>query len=436
MKPDTVILNARLRRDTDASRVSTVNSRPDPRVTSTPVNRHQIAAIALQDGYVAEIVPDGENTTNPWPEASTTIDAGEGFVTEPFVNGHLHLCKVYTLDQLGDAALLDYHGQGMGGAMTAIEAAAAVKKNYSVDGLLPGIRRALRLAVIHGISHIRAFADTDTTAGLAGIDAVMKGRDEFRDRVVVQAVAFPQDGILRDPGADDLVRRALEKGADAVGGIPWIELTDDDAREHVTRMLDLAVEFDRDVSMLVDDAGDAGLRTLETLAIETERRGLHGRVTAQHARAMALYPEPYFRKLLALLKRAGIGVISDPHTGPLHARVRDLRNAGIPVGLGQDDITDAYYPFGRNNMLEVAFLAAHLLWMTSAVEMEALYDMVTIEAARVLGIEQFELAPGNPANLVVHEEGAVRELLAHHKPPLWVLHRGRVVAHAGELVGL
>ncbi len=389
--------------------------------------------IRFADGRVEEI----EEQSGPGTSAvgdSETLDADGALVTEPFVNGHLHLCKVYTLDQLGDSAIAQYHAPGMGGAMTAIEAAAAVKRGYQREKLLPGIRRALELAAANGVSHIRAFADTDTTAGLEGIAAVMEGREEFRHAVTVQAVAFPQDGVVRDPGAAELIRQALEMGADVVGGIPWIELTDADATEHIRLMMDLAGEFDRDVSMLVDDAGDAGLRTLETLAVETHRRGWHHRVTAQHARAMALYPEPYFRKVVGLLKRAGVGVVSDPHTGPLHARVRDLREAGVPVALGQDDITDAYYPFGRNNMLEVAFLAAHLLWMTAAEDMEGLYDMITVDAARVLNLkaDQYGLRPGGPADLVIHRHATIREVLRDHSAPAVVIRGGRVIARNGE----
>jgi cytosine deaminase len=163
------------------------------------------------------------------------------------------------------------------------------------------------------------------------------------------------------------------------------------------------------------------------LAVRILRAGWQGRVTAQHARAMSLYPDPYFRKLTALLSQAGMSVVSDPHTGPLHARVRDLRNAGIPVALGQDDIADAYYPFGRNNMLEVGFLASHLLWMTSFDQLDAVYDMITTDAARALGMSDFALAPGNEANLVVHATDSVWRALREHDAPRWVLKRGNVV---------
>ena len=169
------------------------------------------------------------------------------------------------------------------------------------------------------------------------------------------------------------------------------------------------------------------VRTLEMLAVKTIQEGWVGRVVVHHARAMALYPEPYFRKIVGLLKQAGLGVLSDPHTGPLHARVRDLYDAGVAVALGQDDIADAYYPYGRNNMLEVAFLASHLLWMTTLHEMDVLYDLITTKAAQVLGIKDFEMKEGNRANLVVLDAESVREALTHHEAPLHVIKDGKEV---------
>ena len=240
-------------------------------------------------------------------------------------------------------------------------------------------------------------------------------------------VAFPQDGVLREPGAAGLVREAVVLGADVVGGIPWIEYTDAAAREHVRQMFEIAVAAEKPVSMLVDDAGDPGLRTLEMMAVSAIEAGWQGRVLAHHARAMALYPEPYFQKLAALLRQADMPVVTDPHTGPLHARVRELRAAGVRVCLGQDDISDAYYPFGRNNMLEVAFLAAHLLWMTTEEDMERLYDMITVEAARAMGLSDLRLEVGAPADLVVLDAPSVLEALRDHGAPVCVIRNGKVV---------
>ncbi|MCD6167942.1 MAG: amidohydrolase family protein [Caldisericia bacterium] len=360
-------------------------------------------------------------------KGSIEIDAKGKLVTESFVNAHLHLCKVYTLMKMTEEALKDYHGEDMGKAMTAIELAAKIKERYDEKWILPNVRRALKLAALNGVTHIRAFADVDSKAKLEGIKALIKAREEFKGIVDVQVVAFPQDGVVREPGAYELVREAMKMGADVVGGIPWIEFTEEDEQEHIDKMFEIAKEFDKPVSMLVDDAGDPGLRTLEMLAIKAIKEGWEGRVLAHHARAMALYPKPYFMKLVAILKKAKMGVISDPHTGPLHARVKEMIEEGALVALGQDDISDAYYPYGRNNMLEVAFLSSHILWMTTSEDMEKLYDMITIDAAKAMGIKNFGLKEGNDAHLVILKEENVLEALRNHDEPAYVISHGKLV---------
>ncbi len=388
----------------------------------TRFSQGKTLSIGIEGEKIAAV---GENL--PEAGAAQIIDAGGKLVTESFVNGHLHLCKVYTLEMVGQDALSSYHGGSMGGAMTAIEQASRVKDHYDEKWIIENVRKACRLAQKYGNTHIRAFADTDTKAKLEGIKALLKAREEFKDIVDLQVVAFPQDGVVRDPGADGYIRSALELGADVVGGIPWIEYTDADMQAHIDSMFALAKEFGKDVSMLIDDAGDSGLRSLEMLAVKTIKEGWQGRVTAQHCRAMAMYQEPYFRKVLALLQKAKIGLVSDPHTGPLHARVRDLYDAGVAVALGQDDIADAYYPFGRNNMLEVAFLAVHLLWMTTFGDMEILYDLITTNAAKAMGIKGHVLEPGGAADLVVLDAEDVYHAIWEHDAPLFVIRKGKDV---------
>jgi cytosine deaminase len=358
---------------------------------------------------------------------SVEIDAKGNLVTESFVNTHLHLCKVYTLDMMDEEAMMDYHGAEMGKAMTAIELAARVKDKYDQSWIIKNVRKAMALSAKFGCTHTRAFADVDTKAKLEGVKALIQARDEFREIVDIQVVAFAQDGIVREPGAADLVRQAMDLGADVVGGIPWIEYTDADIAEHVKVIFDIAEEYDKPVSMLVDDAGDPGLRSLEIMALETIKRGWQGRSLAHHARAMALYPKPYLQKVAALLNQANMGVVSDPHTGPLHARVRELREEGVLVCLGMDDISDAYYPYGRNNLLEVAFLVSHLLWMTTREDMEGLYDMVTTHAAQAIGLADFELKVGAPANIVILDEPNVLEALRNHSAPAHVISHGKLV---------
>lgn len=383
--------------------------------------QEELRDIAVTGGKIEKIAAGIEGP------ADTVIDAEGRLVTESFLNAHLHLCKVYTLQMMSEDALKDYHNEGMGKAMTAIEAAAKVKENYDEKWILPNVRKAVKLAALNGTTHIRALADVDNQAKLEGIKALLQAREEFKGVVDLQVVAFPQDGVVREPGAAELVRQALEMGADVVGGIPWIEFTEADEQSHIDQMVDLAVEFDRNVSMLVDDAGDPGLRTLEMLALKTIEKGWEGRVLAHHARAMCLYPDPYFMKLVALLKRARLGVVSDPHTGPLHARVKELLREGALVCLGQDDVSDAYYPYGRNNMLEVAFLNSHLLWMTTTGDMETLYDMITLDAARSMGVDDFGLEVGRTANLVVLQEESVLEAFRSHREVRHLVSHGRLV---------
>jgi len=384
----------------------------------------RLAEIGIRQGRIVAI---GENLER---RATTEIDASGNLVTESFVNPHLHLCKVWTLPMMEEEALKSYQGEAMGKAMAGIELASKIKEKYAESWIAENARRAVALAALHGNLHIRAFADVDSKARLEGVKALLRVRDEFRGIVDLQIVAFAQDGIVRESGALELMQEAMTLGADVVGGIPWIEFTDAEAARHVKACFDLAQKFDKDVSMLLDDAGDPGLRTLEMMAVETIGRRWQGRALAHHCRAMSLYPMPYVQRLARLLRAARIAVVTDPHTGPLHARVKELLADDVVVCLGQDDISDAYYAFGRNNMLEVAFLASHLLWMMTRQDVEKLYDMITVDAATAINLPGFRLTEGAVADLVVLNQPDVIEALRFHEPPAHVIKSGALVDQA------
>jgi cytosine/creatinine deaminase len=385
--------------------------------------RDGLRELGIKDGHVVAISDHLEG------EAVIDIDANGNLVTESYVNPHLHLCKVFTLPMMEEEALKTYHGAGetMDTAMAGIELASKIKEKYAEEWIVGNARRAIALAALNGSLHVRAFADVDGKARLEAIKALIRVRDEFREIVDIQVVAFAQDGIMREPGTAELMTEAMALGADVVGGIPWIEFTEADTASHVHQCFDLAEKFNKDVSMLLDDAGDPGLRTLEMMAVEALRRGWQGRALAHHCRAMSLYPTPYFQRLARILRSARVAVVTDPHTGPLHARVKEMLAEGLLVCLGQDDISDAYYPFGRNAMLEVAFLASHLLWMMTRQEIESLYDMITVAAAAAINVAPFALCEGAPANLVVLHEPDVVEALRSHAPPAHVISSGKLV---------
>jgi cytosine deaminase len=393
---------------------------PDLIIRNARLRSGKVCDISISDGRFDSI---GEHLT---ASAGEVIDANGSLVTESFAVAHLHLDKVMTGAFAEEAVLAEYEGSSMGGAMTAIELASKVKEHYVESEILERVRNVLTDAEYYGVSHLRAFADVDTKAKLTGVKALLKAKDEFKNRIDIQIVAFPQDGIIREPGAEELLYKSMALGADLVGGIPWIELTEEDSKRHIDIAFEIAKKYDADVAMLTDDAGDPELRTTEYLATSAIKNGWVGRVTACHARATALYNDVYHRKFAALLKKADVGIVTDPHTGPLHVRVKELLNAGVTVALSQDDVYDAYYPYGRCNMLEIAFLAAHLLWMTSNQDREILYDMITKNAAKVMGIDGYGLAKDNPANLVILDAKDLRTALTYHTEPLYVIRNGRV----------
>jgi cytosine deaminase len=384
----------------------------------------RLVEIGIRDGRIAAMAESLD------AKAADEIDARGNLVTESYVNPHLHLCKVWTLPMMEEEALKSYQGEAMGKAMAGIELASKIKEKYAESWITENARRAAALAAVYGNLHIRALADVDRKARLEGVRALLRVREEFRGILDIQVVAFAQDGIVREPGASDLMRDAMRLGADVVGGIPWIEFSNADAAAHVKICFDLAQEFNKDVSMLLDDAGDPGLRTLEMMALEALQRGWHGRALAHHCRAMSLYPMPYLQRLTRILNEARVPIVTDPHTGPLHARVKELLAEKVLVCLGQDDISDAYYPFGRNNMLEVAFLASHLLWMMTRQDIDKLYDMITIDAAAAINVAGFGLAEGAAANLVVLDQPDVVEALRFHRAPAHVISHGKLVDQA------
>ena len=383
----------------------------------------------LRSGRISDIAVANENVALIAERfdgsADKVVDVEQNLVTEPFVIAHLHLDKVMTGSLAEEATLSEY--QGGGGSMAAIELASRVKEHYVESEIVQRVRDLLNEAERYGVSHIRAFCDVDPKAELKGIKALLQIKREFEDRIQIQIVAFPQDGILREPGTEELLYKSMDLGANVVGGIPWIEYTNEDARKHIDIAYEIAKKYDADIAMLTDDAADAELRTTEYLATSAIKKKWVGRVSACHVRASALYNEVYHRKFTAILKAAGVGVVTDPQTGPLHVKVKELLAAGVNVALSQDDVDDAYYPYGRCNLLEIAFLASHLLWMMSRQDRETVYDMITGNAARILRIEGYGLQVGNTASMIELNGKDLRQAYAYHSEPIHIMRKGKLL---------
>lgn len=383
--------------------------------------------IGVQDGRIAAVEPSLGG------RAAREIDAAGRLVTPPLVNPHLHLDKA----RLGDV-MRPNRSQTL---QEAIEITWDFKRGYTVEDIGARAGAVLEMAVREGTLHVRAFADVGTIGGLTPVRGLLALRERVRGLVDVQVVAFPQEGILRDPGTDTLLREALALGADVAGGLPWYEMTDEDARRHIDIVFALARERDADIHMLVDDTDDANSRSLEYLAVKTLREGYRGRVSASHCGALAAYNDAYAAKVIGLVRDAGITIVSNPHISLVLAgrrdrepvrrgitRVRELLAAGVNVASGQDDVNDPYYPFGRSSQLEVALFMAHAAHLTYPPELETVLDMVTVNAARALRLAGYGLQPGDRGDLLVWDAGGVKEALTLQRPPAWVVRGGRVVA--------
>ena len=303
--------------------------------------------------------------------------------------------------------------------------------------------RTIETGVKNGTTFFRLFCDVGTIGGLKAARGLLLAREKMKEYATIQVVAFPQEGIVRDPGAAELMDEAIKEGCDIVGGLPWYEYSDADAREHIDICFDLAKKHDLDIHMLVDDTDDANSRSLEYLAIKTMHEGFEGRVAASHCGAMAGYNDVYAAKVIDMVATAGVTISVNAHINLVCsarldrepkrrgcARVKELLARGANVVTSQDDVNDPYYPFGKPDPLECASMIAHVAQLTLPHELEQVMDMVTVNAAKCARLKDYGIAPGMTANLVVVGAPSTHEALRVQPPRRHVFRNGREVARS------
>jgi cytosine deaminase len=374
-------------------------------------------------------------------EGAASLDAGGRMVVPAFVQPHIHLDKVLTGPLLGP--------NRSGTLAEAIALSHAVKRAATVEQIRARAGRVIRAAVLAGTTAIRSHVDVDTIGGLKGLRGVAAARDDHADLCTVQLVAFPQEGILRDPGTDVLMVEAMREGADVVGGMPHWEEGLDAARRHIEFCLQLAVENDADVDMHVDETDDPYWRSFELLIEEAQRRDWGARTTAGHLCAMAAWEDDYAAAVIARAASAGVMVATNPPTNLMLQgrgdpeprrrgipRVKELLAAGVVVGAGQDCVDDAFYPFGSADPLQVALIVAHAAQLGTPAEIAAALRMVTDDAARLLRLPDYGLVVGARADLVILDAESERDALREQAARRWVLYGGRVVAETEHVARL
>jgi cytosine deaminase len=255
--------------------------------------------IFIEGGRIKAIAPQLGETGSP------EIDAKSSLVLPGLFNMHFHADKCL----LGEVMRPNISGT----LPEAIEITNDFKRKYDPEEVAARAIRAIEAGVKNGTTFFRLFADVGTIGGLRAARGLMLARERMRPYCDLQVVAFPQEGIVRDPGAAELLEEAIKEGCDIVGGLPWYEYTDEEARQHIDSCFDIAKRYDRDIHMLVDDTDDANSRSLEALALKTMREGFQGRVTASHCGAMAAYNDVYAHKIIDMVAIAEITISVNAH---------------------------------------------------------------------------------------------------------------------------
>ena len=361
------------------------------------------------------------------------LDADGRLVTPPLVDCHLHLDASLT------AGRPRYNESGT--LIEGIHVWGELKESLTPEDVLQRAREIVRWSAAQGTLFIRAHADV-SAKNEAPLKGLLRLRDEVADLVTIQVTAFPQDGIYSDPANEELFERALQLGADCVGGIPHYEPTAELGLREVHRVFELAKRYGRRIDVHCDETDDPASRFLEVMADNTVQHGLSGLVTASHCTAMGSYEPYYSSKLHGFLRRAGINVVVNPYANSLiqgrldvypkrrgFAQLKELLAAGVNVSLGNDVIMDPWYLMGRADMIEAASLALHFTYMSGLDEIPEMLRCATERGARTLGVEdEYGLEEGKPADLVVFDAPSALEVLRLHAPRRWVIRRGRVVA--------
>jgi cytosine deaminase len=349
---------------------------------------------------------------------------------------HCHLDKCLT------SSWAEVWGKTSTGSPEAIPAATRVKERFTESDIVERASRALVSSVIAGTTAVRAFADVDTVGGLLAVKSLLKVKERFRAALDVQVVAFPQEGLIRDEGAEELLEKSMELGADVVGGMPWYEKSREAAERHTDIVFAVAQKYRKDIHTLIDDNSDPSSKNLEYLLKKTIKEGYAGRVAASHCRGALDSPdEGYAKRVVGLAKTAGLTVVENSHVSlfmygrsdkhPVRrgvTRVREFLDAGVNVAVAQDDIDDPYYPFGRGDMLELAFVMCHAAHLGSPEEMESAFDMVTYNAASGMGLGGYGVAKGDRADLALLDASGVHDALRLQPDRLAVIKHGKVVA--------
>ena len=389
--------------------------------------------LLIDNGSIARVTPSGSTSD---VDAGEVLDAGGRAVVPGFVETHLHL----------DKALLDERMPNLAGTLEgAIKVTGALKARFTTEDVLERSRKVLDMAIAQGTTAIRTQPDVDPIARTIGADAMLTLRDEYRGRVDLQVVAFPQEGIVKAPGTIEMMEDCLRNGADVVGGCTYNEVDVDTCKEHIRQVFDLAEKYSVPVDMHTDfwvDDSDPRYALVEHIADVTIERGMQGKVTLGHMTSLASLSGAHRVAVWDRIKEAGINIVVLPFTD-MHLNARtddhDVRRGVAPVklmwdvevsvGLSSNNVRNAFTPFGNADLMDVALFMAQVGHMGSPDDFRHLMNTITYDNARIIGVDTgYGVRVGDRADLVVLDAPDPATALLNRAVRTAVVKGGRIVA--------
>ena len=395
-------------------------------VKNAKLRNGSVTDILVEDGKFAKIQPKIQI------EQVDTIDAKEHLVSPPFCDAHLHLDAVLSVGRPR------YNQSGT--LLEGIQIWSELKEKLDKETIKKNAIEVIQWEAVNGSMFLRTHADATDSSGNA-VEALLEVKEAVKDFVDLQIVAFPQDCIFTRKGNARMLEDAVEKGCDVVGGLPYIELSPEDGLRDVKYVFDLAEKYDRLIDIHCDENTDDQSRYVEAIARETIVRDMQGRVSASHTTAMHNYNNDFAQKLIGNLKRADLNIITNPfpnsclqnrtdgyprHRG--HTRVDELAAAGVNVAAGSDDIMDPWYPMGKGSPLTVVNLLMNYAQMSGYDQINYLFDMITYNGAKALGLKGYGIKEGNPADFIILDADSEFDAIRLCSEVIYTVRRGKIIA--------
>ncbi len=391
--------------------------------------QESLSQILIEDGVIRAIEPNEATLQTNAP----VLDAEGGMALPPFCEPHIHLDTTQTAGEPS--------WNISGTLFEGIERWAERKALLSIDDVKARAKQTLKWQIANGVQHVRTHVDVSDPT-LIALKAMLEVKEEMKEWVDIQIVAFPQEGILSYPNGKALLEEAVKLGADVVGAIPHFEFTREYGVESLHFAFELARKYDRLIDVHCDEIDDEQSRFVETVAALAHKFDMGHKVTASHTTAMHSYNGAYASRLFRLLRMSGISFVANPLVN-IHlqgrfddypkrrgiTRVKEMLASDINVCFGHDDVFDPWYPLGTANMLQVLHMGLHVCQIMGYDQLNQSLDLISHKSARTLNItDSYGVEVGKAGNLLILPAENDFDALRRQVPVRYSIRNGKVIA--------